>query len=131
MVNKIGFDKHPIVYTRMDTYPHKYIIPYLRSIKSYSPTPYLWNRHLETIIPQLLKLKIPCKITEEIVPVKALKSHLLDGECAIQWSPLPETSAKHTPHISPIILICPGLTGDISAAYIRRLISSIWSEGWQ
>eukprot|EP01084_Bolivina_argentea_P067892 123573_1 len=121
--------EQPQLYTQIHAYPHKYIAPFLSCALSFNPTPWLFNRYLETYIPVLIKVPLPFQTKQEIINVKGTNHHF-DGQCSITWAPL---TSKHItyPEMSPIIIVVPGLTGDINAKYCRRLMIAVHTIGWQ
>ena len=121
----------PIIYTQLHTYPHKHIAPHLSSALSFHPTPYLFNRYLETIVPDFINVPLPFETTQEVINVKSTNKHLhLDGQCSITWTPLKPQHLQY-PEFSPILIIVPGLTGDIEAKYCRRMMLAAYENGWQ
>jgi len=121
----------PMLHTQIHAYPHKYIAPFLSSAVSFNPTPWLFNRYLETYIPAFIKVPLPFDTTQEIINVKADNEHYsFDGQCSITWTPLTPTHLKY-PRMSPILIIVPGLTGDINAKYCRRMMIAAHKNGWQ
>jgi len=121
----------PIVNTRNDCYPHRYLLPYVHTLRRFTPSCVLFNRHLETFVPLLLHEKrLPFKLTKEQIPVKALEKYLLPGICVVQCTPVPET-VNTVPELCPVVIICPGLTGGLRAPYVQRIVRHIWSQGWQ
>ena len=122
----------PLLYTQFHSYPHQVIAPFLSfKAKSYSPTPWLFNRYLETYIPGMIKVPLPFKTIQETLNVKTRnKGTHLDGACSITWTPLLKQHLKY-PEMSPILIIVPGLTGDITAKYCRRMMIAAVENGMQ
>ena len=120
----------PMVYTQFHSYPHECIIPFLSKAKSYHPTPWLFNRYLETYIPGFIQVPLPFKTTQEVINVKSPNDTHYDGECSITWTPFLDEYSQN-PEMSPILLIIPGLTGDINAKYCRRMMIASVQSGWQ
>jgi len=122
----------PLLYTQFHSYPHRLIAPFLASTaQSFSPTPWLFNRYLETYIPGFIQVYLPFKTIQETINVKTRNPHIhLDGACSITWTPILKQHIKY-PEMSPILVIVPGLTGDITAKYCRRMMITAVNNGWQ
>lgn len=121
----------PLLYTQFHSYPHRYLAPFIASTaSSFCPTPWLFNRYLETYIPGFIKVNLPFKTIQETLNVKKQHDIHLDGACSITWTPLLKKHMKY-PEMSPILIIVPGLTGDISAKYCRRMMIAAVDNGWQ
>lgn len=121
----------PVIYTQLHSHPHKYLTPFLTSSLSFRPPILLWNRYFETFIPDFIKVPLPFETTHEIINVKAQNPNLhFDGQCSITWSP---HTIQHQlfPELSPILIIVPGLTGDVNAKYCRRMMIDAHRNGWQ
>ena len=76
-------------------------------------------------------MHLPFTTTQELINVESKNKHLhLDGQCSITWSPLSPQHRQY-PELSPILIIVPGLTGDINAKYCRRMMADAYENGWQ
>ena len=122
--------ERPIIITRMDKNPHKYIMPYITKSKYFNPFFMLFNRDLETVFSDNLAYKLNFELKKEIIKVKKPNSFHYSGHVSIEWTPFHQKYTKN-PYISPIILICPGLTGDSRRPYVKKVLEMVNNIGWQ
>lgn len=92
----------------------------LIAASTYRPPAYLWNGHLQTVIPSLFR-RIPVRYVRQRIETDD------DDFLDLDWSKMPQSSVS-TPN--PLVIISHGLEGDTTRQYIAGTVRVLNQHGF-
>ena len=90
---------------------------------SYSPPAYLWNGHLQTIIPSVFR-KIPVSYQRERITTP-------DGDFLdVDFCPASSATRPHEAEKRPLVILSHGLEGDSTRQYLAGMVRQLTGHGF-